>query len=102
MSTFTIKYRMTDGAEHLDGGFTQIGSNIGEFLPRPDLPHDHPDNNEKVYRRCVTGYKDGGSVTFGPIIMPSDQGLPAHSPIAIPRVWVMNEQGATVAQYDLL
>lgn len=94
---FTIKYRMTDGSEVIEGGYTHVTASVGEFLPRLDLPDDHPDNAEPLRRRVVTGLKPSGqTTTFGPVYTPD---IPMSD---FPQVWVMNESGATVGKYDLL
>ena len=95
---FTIKYRMTDGAEVIEGGFHAVSASIEECLPRPDLPEDHPDNVMKAYKQVVVGHRlDSTKMQFGPVTVISD-----HAPGVEPVVFVMNEGGATVAKYSLL
>lgn len=98
----TIKYRMTDGAELIQSDIVSVSSNVGEFLPHPEHPPEHPDNQEQLLRRCVTvHFADGMTCTFGPVIAydaPNDTPRPVGQPV----VWVMNGNGATVAKYDLL
>ena len=96
----TIKYRMSDGTEIIEDGIKLITTNVGEFLPRADLPEDHPNNANKVHRRVVTAFlADGSTMTYGPVIAVDGLGgAPALEPI----VYVMNEGGATVGKYSLL
>lgn len=98
----TIKYRMSDGAELIEGGFATVTSNIGEFDPHSHDNNINPKTSDPVLRRTVTGHKpDGQTVTFGPYIKGDDtysqRGIPQITPV----VWVMNEAGTTVAKYDL-
>jgi hypothetical protein len=95
---FTIKYRMTDGRELITGGFDVVSSYIEEFLPKNSLSENHPDNRDKLHLRVVTGnLADGSTVTYGPVYHLPDDGAALLQAV----VWVMNEQGATVARYDL-
>lgn len=97
----TIKYRMTDGAERIEPGFISVITNVGPYSLRPDLPTDHPDAKDHVFRRIVTGFfPDGSTMTFGPVIQPQD--IAAEAPTYEPIVYVMNDHGATVGKYSLL
>lgn len=112
---FTIKYVYPTGQEHISGPYAMVtsewvtaeGNHADPSKPIPELyrvvyayeqlPQDRRDDG------LPSGY--GATFTCGPNIPPPatpgdplGQRTPPHS---YARVFVMNEQGATVAKYDL-
>lgn len=78
---FTVKYRMTDGGEMVDGPFEHISKSVNA-------------GGQPI----VTAWKnltDNESMSYGPV------DLERLTQDVAPTVWVMNAQGATVATYYL-
>lgn len=96
---FTIKYRTYNPAPPVDGminsGWLQHEQIWGPF---EFVTQEAADDGKSIiygHYKAIPGETGGLPMTFGPI----GDDWPQNQPR--PMLWVMNEQGATIAKYDL-
>lgn len=95
---FTIKRRYWDGSEAVSGPFEQVYSELvdgnGNRIGTGDYDRDSLEGRLPIIR--VIAIRPDGS------IVRHDPCSPSGPMIHQPKLWVMNEAGATVASYDMV
>lgn len=94
---FTVKYRAWERADAQPPADATNGP-VYSILERLDGPFSEIATRYEDGYLVVSCRRDGGEpgMCYGPVIQPEDDPRMPR-----PILWVMNEQGATIAKYDL-